>query len=1214
MDIAGIHDFFALEHLAKALWRDGGTRGAALLLGSGFSRFATLPAGDSKMPPLWNDLKRSIAAQIYAGASESEIPTDPLRLAEEFRAMLGQAALDDFIREQVPDQSWEPGELHESLMRLPWADVLTTNWDTLLERTAPRISDISYETISAANDIARARQPRIVKLHGSLPSGPFIFTEEDYRTYPIRHAAFVNLARQVFLENELCLVGFSGNDPNFLQWSGWVRDHLGDGARRIYLVGVLNLRSATRRLLEQRNVAPIDLAPLVKDVDPAERHATATRLFLEFLKSAEPKAIHAWPPTKAPRSGRSGSDVDRLYKDKAYAADLLKTLAEQWRIERESYPGWLVCPYEKRVHLRHSTNEIPLSKDVIEALDAKSCPRVLFEIAWRFDKTFWPLPEVISNALSAIVEAPPSAELSPNEHLELASIALRASRFDNNRPRFDRLTEIITKFSEPESDHRANVAYQKCLWLRDRLQLKEMAKQTAEIEGPDPVWKLRQANIRCEFGDYINAKQLIFDALKELRTRQQRDRRSFWVLSRRAWAEFLARAADLGGGATSRNREYDRDRDWSLDFKAAKCDPWDELRHVEGDLEKAVREQEKQTFDPKAHFDAGTYVEAGGGSKFTSWTVIPPDYELDRLAEDAAIPISFDWANIRGDTSKMALAFSFEASENWYLRLLQTLRSHSDEYVERYLDRVSVAELRTEIMQKLIDTSVAAIEFWRVRATYARPDMSGKSFNSRAIEQIRFYIEVLSRLVIRSDYAQAKKFYELAESLVKDADLKHWWLLEPIGHLLQRSCEAFPPAQRGELALSAIQFPLRTEAGFQGPEQWPQPITYIGESRYERPDRNPSWGSRIHELIEAVRSEQRDTRADASMRLLFLDERKLLSEAERGALGDALYAQRDPSELIPSNTNFYSFVFLSLPSPDPALATRYFNEVVYKETGDKLFTEEALISIKGAAQKGRFNDKIQLPSREDALLLLDAILAWAPKPSSSPIDFNRNLPKRVGREIGPCLVHAIVPQLVEGDITDARVNNIFRLITDIPAPSLLQVLPRILPLRPDLLERATKVIRRSMMGVTFDQVSGAAHAVERWARNPDKSVLLPRSLVDQLVMAIVTRQETSLTHLIWCARSLLRVGVLTDTDKADLGEALTDLFAETAYDRVESPKRTISLSILRAECVRLSKQLKDAGITSDGIMSWLGACTTDPLPEVRFALEEKDEESAAEES
>ncbi len=57
-----------------------------------------------------------------------------------------------------------------------------------------------------------------------------------------------------------CLLGFSGDDPNFLHWSGWVRDNLGSAAPKIYLAGWLGLSLHRRRMLETRNVIPIDLA------------------------------------------------------------------------------------------------------------------------------------------------------------------------------------------------------------------------------------------------------------------------------------------------------------------------------------------------------------------------------------------------------------------------------------------------------------------------------------------------------------------------------------------------------------------------------------------------------------------------------------------------------------------------------------------------------------------------------------------------------------------------------------------------------------------------------------------------------------------------------------------------------------------------------------------------------------------------------------------
>lgn len=105
--------------------------------------------------------------------------------------------------------------------------MFTTNYDTLLERARASVTLKHYDVVATDEELLYANQPRIVKLHGSFPSPPFVVTEEDYRRYPSDHAPFVNTVRQSLLENTLCLIGFSGDDPNFLQWIGWLRDHVG---------------------------------------------------------------------------------------------------------------------------------------------------------------------------------------------------------------------------------------------------------------------------------------------------------------------------------------------------------------------------------------------------------------------------------------------------------------------------------------------------------------------------------------------------------------------------------------------------------------------------------------------------------------------------------------------------------------------------------------------------------------------------------------------------------------------------------------------------------------------------------------------------------------------------------------------------------------------------------------------------------------------------
>ena len=105
------------------------------------------------------------------------------------------------------------------------------------------------------------------------------------------------------MENVACLLGFSGDDPNFLYWTGWVRDHLGKSAPQIYLCGILNLNTAKRNLLHDRNVVPIDLSSLFPPAnfpDSVIRHRYATEWFLLSLYEGRPRELLRWPRGSRP--------------------------------------------------------------------------------------------------------------------------------------------------------------------------------------------------------------------------------------------------------------------------------------------------------------------------------------------------------------------------------------------------------------------------------------------------------------------------------------------------------------------------------------------------------------------------------------------------------------------------------------------------------------------------------------------------------------------------------------------------------------------------------------------------------------------------------------------------------------------------------------------------------------------------------------------------
>ena len=280
------------------------------MIGAGFSRNADARVASAQSFPLWFDMVALLVDKLYPQHHYAEsfrndvvngavATSGALRLAEEFEAAFGRQRLDELISSSIPDEQHNPGKIHRLLLEMPWSDILTTNYDTLLERTRQDVVDRRYDVVRTIDDIPHSQRPRIVKLHGSLPSHrPFVFTEEDFRKYPTGSSAFVNLAQQAIMENVVCLLGFSGDDPNFLYWTGWVRDNLGYSSPRIYLCGLLDLTESQRLLLYRRNVTPIDLSPLFSEDEypvPNIRHRSATEWFLLSLEAGRPPDPLSWP-------------------------------------------------------------------------------------------------------------------------------------------------------------------------------------------------------------------------------------------------------------------------------------------------------------------------------------------------------------------------------------------------------------------------------------------------------------------------------------------------------------------------------------------------------------------------------------------------------------------------------------------------------------------------------------------------------------------------------------------------------------------------------------------------------------------------------------------------------------------------------------------------------------------------------------------------------
>ncbi len=367
-----------LDEIADRLWSNN----AAVMVGAGFSRNAK-PVDSTALPfPSWQELGDIFFRKLHGRSPSEETGyLSLLKLAEQVQAAFGRPVLDDLLRRAIPDLGYEPSPLHDRLLYLPWKDVFTTNYDTLLERARASVTLKHYDVVVTKVDLLYANQPRIVKLHGSFPSPPFVITTEDYRRYPSDHAPFVNTVRQSLLENTLCLIGFSGDDPNFLQWIGWIRDHLGgETTPKSYLVGVFDaLTEADRKLLDRRGIVVVDVSGFSPDA------GRALDAFLDYLKSRRTRATD-WPVVSA--------DV-RSWATEAKSKKFPEIAAE-WRHQRGEYPGWVVMPEDRRRFLWLSTEPWLSRLSRISPTDRAGLETPLdldlaFELAWRLDRCLFPL-------------------------------------------------------------------------------------------------------------------------------------------------------------------------------------------------------------------------------------------------------------------------------------------------------------------------------------------------------------------------------------------------------------------------------------------------------------------------------------------------------------------------------------------------------------------------------------------------------------------------------------------------------------------------------------------------------------------------------------------------------------------------------------------------------------------------------------------------------
>lgn len=1216
--ISDLSDYPAIKKLASALHKlDANRHGAAIMIGAGFSRSAAHHVGGEKKMPLWNDFSKRLVKSL--NPTEDLSFSDPLRVAEEYRAYFGQASLNDQIRFEIDDEAWRPGALYSSLLTLPWSEIMTTNWDTLLERAAKDIHNPYYSPVTKPSDLAWAQSPRIVKLHGTIGATDiFIATQEDYRSYPDKFAPFVNFARQVFIENELCLLGFSGDDPNFLQWAGWVRDHLADHARKIYLVGALNLSAARRKYLESINIAPVDLWDAVKHIDDRELiHRTANELFLAAMRDegkskAEP---HQWRPKDLHALDVAQEDHSRIRQEPEYATGVIKRHLKLLQKDRESYPGWLVCPPSLRWLIRSQLHAIFLTPGNVAALDSVDRANLLYEIAWRHSVTFEYIAPWLNDEFFQFANPSQSCALSKRQQMELALILLKNSRWQEAsdeagnqsiNERIQALIGILKNYASYLPDCNAELAYHQALVSLDKLNFAGIESVIENITGEDPVWKLRHAALLMELGRFDDATQQIREAYRELRERYRYNQNSIPILSRLAWCHWLLKAVS----------QFQTDKPLEplpVTFKDWQCDPWVWIEDLQEKVRKRQEDYLKNQNPVEPLFDQGHYRNNSNNRSVNS--DISEFLLLQGLSGFVGIPLHTGGTGINinllaGTAEKLILSGGI-GIELWdYSLAIRAASSESSSSIKGIFTRIGLACASDKVVAKLVCHIRSAINYWISLRNKGTEEQRG-----HAISILRVLMEVFARLAVRVSYEEAAEIFKLAVSLGQQKDFQHFWLSDVIDHLLTYSLKSVPTSKQGCLLLDALAFPLRSELGRSDVHHWPNPIINFPNERQTY----PGIEKRIGELITEVTPNGSNSSTAALLRLLPLIEKGFLKSSEVESLATGIWGETPNYEHLPNIKDLFPHAFLLLPVPDEQQVMALVQRHLYETSDDILIaTEKELrsfpsqeiqraITVYASMANAAVNEQTRLlPSAEQASILFERLMMWRPwKSGDSYFDFEAGQRGRLTESICNALSYAILPALSNEAKSAEQFNKLKAFYSEVDgAIAALPALVYFVSINDEIALDVERLVRKALQGRDSRDVAYAANALHRWSElSESKDLPQFKSLVSRLIIIIDSGRAVGLQQLLWMAGELFKKQQLSNEQIETLKEALINAFDISDYSNIDPNSReAINASSIREESVKLAKIICDQSLGNCNLEGMIKKSHLDALPEVRFAI------------
>jgi SIR2-like domain len=1142
-----------VDWLGRRLHRE---RRVSVLVGAGLSRNAT-PNGASLQPlGTWWQLAQELGKRLQLSKEDLERKS-VTRIPGEFEAAFGREVLDDAILDVLIDTDYSPSELQIKLMRLPWTDVFTTNYDTLLERAADKVFERRYSVVTSTEDLTSTRQPRIVKLHGSFPSHrPFIVTEEDFRTYPRKFAPFVNLVQQSLIENTLVLIGFSGDDPNFLAWSGWVRDELGEHAPRVVLV-TIDLDHASRRYLENRNVNVIDLGAVVPSgsVESRDRrYAQAYSWFIDRLETLKPTSAFDWPgsydqfrdTSALDQNHNELPDLQTLFPwkpdfavgDEVFLTNQLKL----WQVMRQEYPGWVVCPHIPRTKVldrmemflqgfRHWHHQVPerinlsIAREIVWWCEISLVPLIGHDLEWI--QLVWNLysPFSVENpeCFNAENKRDWNWSVIAIEWLEVGLGLLRMARLWGDASSFSTLSGILQPHLYLNPVLERKFEHECLVFSVTRLDLLTIDGILSrwEPDWNDPFWETRRAAILGELGRVEEARELALRALEEIRSRISQRGVDYRRLSEEGWTLHLLQMLDSEAqgssfGFTAKTPKppvptRERFRQLAPDW----CDPRDVMNDAFGDIPRKAlrsntrRSESRDSFDPDRW---STNTQLG-----SNWKDAVKGIAFLETFVQGGLAYHLGILTVRKDdvVSTIEMTWDYMPAESIFC----AVRLRHKDFIKKHLTRHGVLALEETPARTIISGLLVTLR-QALQIVTGEPDQlayePGKRITDAALET---GVDTLSRLTLRMTKEELGGFFDLILVMYRLPRVQRWsFLHEPLRVALKRIINTIGQEDFDARFLSLLSLPIPGEPDFQAgqvSESFPEPFdpdwmkqNTLATSASVPPDI-------FKRFFKLLKNDQHEIRSRAFMRLVKLYQAETFNPQQKREFASAIWANRDASNL-PSFMRWYKTAYLDYPVPKGIDLEVLLRQYLLQSAVPFITKPDGGVSYGPDENHHFFQDlfsSLQIDqsrslkwTNEELESLFDAVNNWW-KEDGLQVWQNQGLRDvahdRVRRAVTR-VFDALLPRLTNHSAAIKKRIAVWIQSVESAGVDIVHLEPIKLLFRPAEKERVALALSNALISSDLEQNVVATYGVVRWLTLEATTQIpkCPESLIDGIVLAL----------------------------------------------------------------------------------------------------------------